>query len=103
MYDMPHTPTDGTNSLTATCICLQVALAQRLSEIMAQVPPAVGDLYFRTFIKTMRREWFGIDRLRLDKFMMLVRKFYTQHLRQLQAANWCAAGLPCSTPPARTS
>lgn len=83
-------------------MCVQVALAERLSEIMAQVPPAVGDLYFRTFIKTMRREWFGIDRLRLDKFMMLVRKFYTQHLRQLQAAHWCAPPPPLPPPYCRT-
>ena len=45
--------------------------------------------YFRMFLATMRREWFGIDRLRLDKFMMLVRKFMQQTFVHLRAANWC--------------
>ena len=38
----------------------------------------------------MRREWFGIDRLRLDKFMMLVRKFTKSLFKYLQAQQWCA-------------
>jgi ribosomal RNA-processing protein 1 len=46
--------------------------------------------YFRVFLATMRREWFGIDRLRLDKFMMLVRKFMQQTFVHLRNANWCA-------------
>lgn len=37
----------------------------------------------------MRREWFGIDRLRLDKFMMLVRKFMQQTFVHLRNADWC--------------
>lgn len=36
----------------------------------------------------MRREWFGIDRLRLDKYLMLVRKFLAQLLTQLAACKW---------------
>ncbi len=67
---------------------MQTALAERLSEIMKSVPPAVGRLYFKVFVQTMRREWFGIDRHRMDKFMMLLRKFYAQHLRYLQTEGW---------------
>lgn len=37
---------------------------------------------------TMRREWFGIDRLRLDKFLMLVRKFVAQLLAYLARHGW---------------
>ena len=44
--------------------------------------------YYTAFIRTMRREWFGIDHLRLDKFLMLVRKFFNQALRLLQAGSW---------------
>ena len=40
-------------------------------------------------MKTMRREWFGIDRLRLDKYLMLIRKFVAQMLRHLSASKWC--------------
>jgi ribosomal RNA-processing protein 1 len=41
----------------------------------------------------MRREWFGIDRLRLDKFMMLVRKFMQQTFVHLRNADWCGSRL----------
>jgi ribosomal RNA-processing protein 1 len=67
---------------------MQTALAERLSEIVLEVPDAVGQLYFHAFVHTMRREWFGIDRHRMDKFMLLIRKFYAAHLRRLQARNW---------------
>ena len=50
--------------------------------------PQTGFLYFACFMKTMRREWFGIDRLRLDKYMMLIRKFVAQLLRHLAASKW---------------
>mmetsp|Transcript_15682 Transcript_15682/g.21672 ORF Transcript_15682/g.21672 Transcript_15682/m.21672 type:complete len:478 (+) Transcript_15682:3-1436(+) len=36
----------------------------------------------------MRREWFGIDKLRLDKFMMLVRKFLHHLLLHLAGNEW---------------
>lgn len=49
----------------------------------------VGVLYYQAFIRTMRREWMGIDHLRLDKFMMLLRKFLAQLLRVLQGNAWC--------------
>ena len=44
--------------------------------------------YFQAFLDTMKREWFGIDRLRLDKFMLLVRKFIRQMLVLLSDADW---------------
>ena len=50
--------------------------------------PQTGFLYFSCFFKTMRREWFGIDRLRLDKYMMLIRKFIAQMFRHLSASEW---------------
>lgn len=40
---------------------------------------------------TMRREWFGIDRIRLDKYLMLVRKVFAQALQQLQVSGWNSA------------
>ena len=39
-------------------------------------------------METVRREWFGIDRLRLDKFMMLVRKFVQQTFVHLRRLDW---------------
>ncbi len=49
--------------------------------------------YFKIFARTMQREWFGIDKLRLDKFMMLARKFLHQLYAHLQKSGWCASKL----------
>ena len=38
----------------------------------------VQTAYFRVFFQFLREEWQGIDRLRLDKFLMLARKFVRQ-------------------------
>ena len=38
----------------------------------------VQTAYFRVFFHFLREEWQGIDRLRLDKFLMLARKFVRQ-------------------------
>eukprot|EP00976_Prorocentrum_cordatum_P086908 1186696-Prorocentrum_minimum.AAC.3 len=35
------------------------------------------------------REWFGIDKLRMDKFMMLVRTFVTHLCKHLGDNDWC--------------
>lgn len=50
--------------------------------------PQGAFLFFSVFMRTMRREWFGIDRLRLDKFMLLMRKFVSQMLACLKKAKW---------------
>ncbi len=48
----------------------------------------VALLYFQVFMRTMQREWFGIDHLRLDKFLMLVRRFVRALFMHLRARNW---------------
>lgn len=48
----------------------------------------VALLYFQVFMRTMQREWFGIDHLRLDKFLMLVRRFVRALFTHLRARNW---------------
>ena len=48
----------------------------------------VAHLYFTCFVLTMRREWFGIDRLRLDKFLMLIRKFMCRMFKLLADSKW---------------
>mmetsp|Transcript_32823 Transcript_32823/g.93150 ORF Transcript_32823/g.93150 Transcript_32823/m.93150 type:complete len:577 (+) Transcript_32823:92-1822(+) len=67
---------------------VQDDLAKRLSGILLQLQPPVAYTYFSTFLKTIRREWLGIDRLRLDKFMLLIRYFLRQMLVLLQNSNW---------------
>lgn len=46
--------------------------------------------FFQVFLQTMFREWDSIDKLRLDKFMMLVRKFIQGVFRLLLDHGWCA-------------
>lgn len=45
--------------------------------------------YWSLFIATMRREWFSIDKLRLDKFLMLIRKFVHAMFLHLRQHKWC--------------
>jgi hypothetical protein len=91
-HDVLLQPGDASTSITLCCgAAVQAALAERLSEMVLQLPEQVSLLYYIVFIKTLRREWFGIDHLRLDKFLMLVRKFSLQVLKLLQAADWCVA------------
>eukprot|EP00887_Chlorella_sp_A99_P001477 scaffold8.g1477.t1 len=74
---------------------VQAALAERLAEVMGLVPAEVGARYYQACMRTMRREWAGIDRLRLDKFMLLLRRMTAQLLRTLQGGAWDAAQLAC--------
>ena len=48
------------------------------SLLTADPSPQVQAEYFRVFFQMLREEWQGIDRLRLDKFLMLARKFVRQ-------------------------
>lgn len=45
--------------------------------------------FFRAFLQTMFQEWGSIDKLRLDKFMMLVRKFLGGVFTLLNDHKWC--------------
>ncbi|GFY41586.1 ribosomal RNA processing protein 1 homolog A [Trichonephila inaurata madagascariensis] len=45
-------------------------------------------LYLETFFKTMAREWHGIDRFRLDKFMMLTRFLLHQGFQLVKNHKW---------------
>ncbi|GIY20651.1 ribosomal RNA processing protein 1 homolog B [Caerostris extrusa] len=45
-------------------------------------------LYIDTFFKTMVKEWHCIDRYRLEKFMMLIRKVLHQGFQLLKNQKW---------------
>lgn len=83
----------GCHRKASTCFALCTASKRRLLHYLRKVQHAAqGALqYFRIFARTMQREWFGIDKLRLDKFMMLARKFLHQLYTHLQNTGWCAA------------
>jgi len=60
---------------------IQQELAQRLAEIIHVFPkdkPEKSILYFKIFLVTIAKKWPELDRLRIDKFYSLIRKFITQ-------------------------
>lgn len=67
---------------------VQQELAQRLAEMMAPLHEDKALLFLRCFFVIMIREWGGIDRLRMDKFMSLVRKVVHQSLLYVASRGW---------------
>lgn len=45
-------------------------------------------LFLRTFLSTVKREWTGIDRLRMDKFFQMVRFMFRQSFEVLHRNDW---------------
>ncbi len=45
-------------------------------------------LFIKTFWITMDREWLGLDRHRLDKYMSFIRRFLGLSMRLLADSNW---------------
>ncbi|CAL8265907.1 unnamed protein product [Lota lota] len=48
-------------------------------------------LYLEAFLQTVKREWTGIDRLRMDKFYQLVRFVFRQTFEMLKKREWEAS------------
>ena len=67
---------------------VQADLAERLACLVHAMPVEKAWLFARVFWATMTREWTTIDRLRLDKFYMLMRKSLAQQLRRAGRARW---------------
>jgi ribosomal RNA-processing protein 1 len=66
----------------------QTDLAERLAGLMLQMKPAVAHAYWSAFLATLRREWFNMDNHRVNKFLMLVRKFVNAMFGALKRSNW---------------
>ncbi|QDZ23092.1 nucleolar protein Nop52 [Chloropicon primus] len=68
---------------------VQQELAKRLADLVCSVEQHdVALTFWETFLDTMAREWSSIDRLRLDKFMSLVRMFIHACLKRLCKLEW---------------
>ncbi|GJE87686.1 Nop52 domain-containing protein [Phanerochaete sordida] len=71
---------------------VQQALASEIAEIALQIPKTPAALAFlRGFWEALVREWPGIDRHRLDKYYMLVRRFVNASFRLLIRDEWDAS------------
>jgi len=71
---------------------VQQALASELAELILTITNTPSSLAFlRGFWETTVREWSGIDRLRIDKYYMLVRRFVNATFRLLMRTEWVDA------------
>ncbi|XP_021334455.3 ribosomal RNA processing protein 1 homolog A [Danio rerio] len=68
---------------------LQEELSTKISALLFSFRTVDSQfLFFKTFLQTMKREWNGIDRLRLDKFYQLVRFVFRQMFEMLKKQEW---------------
>ncbi|KAH0591027.1 Ribosomal RNA processing protein 1 like protein [Termitomyces sp. J132] len=68
---------------------VQQALATELSDLVLSISQTTSALAFlRGFWEMIVREWNGIDRLRIDKYYMLVRRFVNASFRLLVRTEW---------------
>ncbi|XP_066542323.1 ribosomal RNA processing protein 1 homolog B-like isoform X2 [Hoplias malabaricus] len=68
---------------------LQEELSERISGLIHCFQTIDSQLrYFETFLLTMKREWNGIDLLRMDKFFQLVRFVFRQVFEVLKRREW---------------
>ncbi|KAI0334375.1 Nop52-domain-containing protein [Cubamyces sp. BRFM 1775] len=71
---------------------VQQALASEIAEILLNITKLSVSLEFlRGFWEATVREWNNIDRLRIDKYYMLVRRFVNASFRLLIRAEWDGA------------
>merc|ERR1719189_472444 len=68
---------------------VQEELAESISSMVAIFQNSQNSIGFiRAFAKTFQREWNRVDRWRMDKTMMFVRRFLRQSLKQIANADW---------------
>jgi ribosomal RNA-processing protein 1 len=67
---------------------VQQALANDLAELLIPMSESNAPTFFRAFWETMTREWSGIDALRIDKFLLLVRRYLNAGFRYCAARGW---------------
>lgn len=68
---------------------LQEELANTISQLIHVVNNSEAQhLFMQTFWQTVNREWKGIDRLRLDKYYLLIRLVLRQSFEVLKRTGW---------------
>ncbi|KAG5282796.1 hypothetical protein AALO_G00034680 [Alosa alosa] len=68
---------------------LQEELSEQISGLLHSFQNTNTQLlYVETFLQTVKREWNGIDRLRMDKFFQLVRFVFRQVFETLKRNDW---------------
>ncbi|XP_006870907.1 PREDICTED: ribosomal RNA processing protein 1 homolog B [Chrysochloris asiatica] len=73
---------------------LQEELANTISQLVHVVNNSEAQhLFIQTFWQTMNREWKGIDKLRLDKYYLLLRLVLRQSFEVLKRNGWEESGI----------
>ncbi|CAK9253745.1 unnamed protein product [Sphagnum jensenii] len=67
---------------------IQADLIDRLAGVLENLDLKLSVEFFKVFLSTMRREWGGIDRLRLDKFYLLLRQVLVRVFAVLRKREW---------------
>ncbi|KAI3687809.1 hypothetical protein L1987_81512 [Smallanthus sonchifolius] len=67
---------------------VQSNLIDRLSSMLLTLDVPLSLHYLSVFFTTLRREWSGIDVLRLDKFYLLIRRFVNSSFQLLKKNSW---------------
>lgn len=67
---------------------VQSNLIDKLSLMLLSLDVSVSIQYLSVFFTTLRREWSGIDVLRLDKFYLLIRRFVNYSFQLLKKNAW---------------
>lgn len=66
----------------------QQQLADNLASLVEVVKPINFSTFLDAFWVIMAREWEGLDRYRLDKFYLLLRRYHAAALRRLLQEGW---------------
>ncbi|KAM0939304.1 putative nucleolar, Nop52 [Dioscorea sansibarensis] len=66
----------------------QLSLASRLASLIESLPVDLSSRYLSALLVTLRREWPGIDFLRLDKFYALLRRALRSAFALLRSRLW---------------
>ncbi|KAH9218487.1 nucleolar protein,Nop52-domain-containing protein [Leptodontidium sp. 2 PMI_412] len=66
----------------------QQALANSLADLVAVLPLASVIPFLRAFWQTMQREWTNIDVLRMEKFLLLARRYLGATFKVLKEGGW---------------
>nr|XP_002128128.1 ribosomal RNA processing protein 1 homolog A-like [Ciona intestinalis] len=68
---------------------IQEELANQMAQLITQLGcMKTSMLYLETFLATIQREWLGIDRLRMDKFLLLTRFMLRNAFECLKNKGW---------------
>jgi len=66
----------------------QAALADSLADLVSILPSASVLPFLRAFWQTMQREWTNIDVLRMEKFLLLTRRYLGATFAVLKGRGW---------------